>query len=123
MPIVILLVGAILLVAAWKNTLGAVGSALAADVPPFGRQFAAIGLVGALGIVPGMRLPSRYLLGLVMLVIVLTQYKSVLAGLRNAASGAGVRTASVTSPAAAYAASPGTPITTAEITGTPPGAT
>ena len=120
MPIVLILIGAMLIVSAWKNTFGTLTSALATDLPGFAKWFLAVALVGGLGYVPGLRTPSRWLLGLVMLSLVLKNYTNIFAGLQNAASGAspGAAATGSPSPAAVYAAAPGAAvITTADVSG------
>ena len=119
MPIVVLIIGAILLVAAFRNTHGDVATALMEDVPGFAAWFVALALVGGLGYVPGLKVPSRYLLALVLLTLFLTSYQQILTGFRNAASGAGKTAAGPPDPAEAYAANPSQPnVTTASIEGT-----
>jgi hypothetical protein len=122
MPFVLVIIGIVLLVAAYKNTQGNLVTALGADVPPFAKWFLALALVGGLGYVPGMATISRWLLALVLLVIVLTNYQQILAGFTSAGGGAGQAAAAVPSPASAYAANPSNPqITQASVTGTSAG--
>jgi hypothetical protein len=122
MPVVLLIVGAVLIVAAFNNAQGNLATALETDVPGFAHWFLAIAVVGGLGYVPGMRSPSRWLLGLVMLVLVLRNYTNIFAGFKNAAAGSSAVTQSQTTPAAAYVANPSAPvITTAQISGTTTG--
>lgn len=84
MYIVALLIGIILIVAAIRNTYGQLFSALGQDVPSFMVWAAAIFAVGALGFIPGLKGPSRLLIGLVLVVIVLGNYQKVLVGFGNA---------------------------------------
>jgi flagellar biosynthesis component FlhA len=122
MPIVLILLGAVLLVAAYNNTQGQIASELATDLPGFAKWFLSVALVGGLGYIPGMRTISRWLLGLVLLVLVVHNYKNVMTGFKNAASGASTSSTAQTSPAAAVAANPSNPsVTTAEVTGTTSG--
>lgn len=119
MPIVVLIIGAALLVTSLRNTHGDFATALMHDVPGFATWFVALALVGGLGYVPGLEKPSRWLLALVLTVLVLTSYQQILAGFRNAASGAGTASTGPADPAEAYAANPAQPaVTTASIEGT-----
>ena len=72
MPFAILLIGAILVVTAFNNSFGTLASELESDIPPYFKWAAAIAAILGLGYIPGLRTPSRYLLGLVLLVILLT---------------------------------------------------
>lgn len=108
MPFVVLLVGAILIVTAFNNSFGTLASELESDIPGFFKWGAAIAAIVGLGYVPGLRTPSRWLLGLVLLVILLTNYNQVISGFQSfltsggqAAGGAGAA-----DPSAAYATNP-----------------
>jgi len=79
MTLILLIVGAVLVVAAIRNSQGALFSALQTDVPGFVVWAAAILALGALGFVPGLKPVSRGLLALVLVVIVLKNAKGVLA--------------------------------------------
>ena len=83
MPFAVLLVGAILVVVAFNNTAGTLATELEGDIPGFFKWAAAIAAILGIGYVPGLRTPSRYLLGLVLLVILLVNYKGILAGFQN----------------------------------------
>lgn len=89
MPFLLLLIGAVIFVAAYQNTHGELAAQLGQDVPPFLKWGMAIAAVGALGFVPGMRDLSRWLLALVLVVIVLTNYKQIIAGLQSIGSTGG----------------------------------
>lgn len=120
MPLMLVIVGIVLLVAAWRNTAGDLGNALATDVPPFLIWAGALIAVGALGYLPGMKQVSRGLLALVLIVLVLTNYQALFKGLSQVTA-APAGTASV-DPATAYALNPNANTTTAaEITGTSQG--
>lgn len=84
MILVALIVGVILIVAAIRNSQAALFAALAVDVPGFVLWAAAIVAVGAIGFIPGIKPVSRGLLALVLLVIILNNYKAILAGLASA---------------------------------------
>lgn len=120
MAALLILIGAVLLIAAVRNTEGDLGNALVADVPGYLKWALAIIAVGALGWVPGMRTISRWLLALVLVVIFLKNYTALFQGFTNLETPPAPSQASA-SPAAAYVASPTTPITQAEITGTSTG--
>lgn len=85
MILVSLLIGAILIVAAIRDSQGELFAALKQDVPAFVVWAAAIVALGAIGWVPGLKPISRGLLGLVILVIVLRNYKQIIAGLEAVA--------------------------------------
>ena len=102
MIIVALLIGAILIVAAIRNSQGALFTALGTDAPGFIVWAAALFALGAIGFIPGLRPVSRGLLGLVLLVLILNNYQKILAGFQNAWQnpGAGGGAASTSAPAA-----------------------
>ena len=125
MPFVLLIVGAILVVAAFNNSHGDLGKALQSDLPGFFKWGAAIAAILGLGFVPGFKTPSRWLLALVLLVIVLKNYSAIFAGLTSfaktgpAATNAGP---DVPTPSAAFSASAGqstTPAPASDVTGSP----
>jgi hypothetical protein len=118
MPFVLLLIGLVLVVAAYRNTQGDLAAALAQDVPGFLVWALAIVGVGALGWVPGMRPVSRSLMTLVLLVIVLKNYQAILAGFTGLESTPSPSTAAA-SPTSQYLANPtGPQITQAAVSGT-----
>ena len=106
MPFILLLIAAVFIVSAFQNTQADLATALEQDGPGYLKWAAALAAVGALGWVPGMQKPSRYLLALVLLVIVLRNYQAILAGFEAAAGGA-TATASQPTPAADYITSGG----------------
>jgi len=128
MPILFLLVGAIVLITALNNTHGDLAKYLEQDIPGFFKWGAAIAAVIGLGYVPGLEKPSRWLLALVLLVIVLTQYQAILDGFKNFAGSGSQATASgggTQDPTSAYVANPSsaaTPTPT-QISGSGSGAT
>lgn len=79
-----LIIGVVLIVAAVRNSQGALFTALMQDVPDFVVWAAAIIALGAVGYVPGLKPVSRGLLMLVITVIVLRNYKNVLTGFQTA---------------------------------------
>jgi hypothetical protein len=117
MPFLLLIIGGILAITAVRNTHGSLFNALATDIPGFFKWALAIVLVGALGWVPGMREVSRWLLALVLVVIVLANYRQLFAGFTSLNPTAS--TTPATTPAQAYITNPTAPqITTADIAGT-----
>jgi hypothetical protein len=80
MILIALLIGAVLLVAAIRNSQDALFAALGQDVPEFVIWAAAIFAVGALGFIPGIKPVARGLVALVLIVIVLSNYSAILAG-------------------------------------------
>lgn len=126
MPLVLILLAVIMMAVVLLNKQGNLGSALTQDVPGFGKWFAAVALVGGIGYIPGLQVPSRWLLGLVLGVLFLANYRQALTGLTDIASGASASSSTLAgnpSPAALYVANPSAPqITQASITGTTAGA-
>ncbi len=111
MIFVFLLLGVVLIVAAVRNSQGALFSALGEDVPGYFVWAAALLALGAIGWVPGLKPVSRGLLALVIVVLVLHNYQNIIKGFQNAgkfqASGNAGATApsGIGSPAATGAAS------------------
>lgn len=126
MPFILLLIGAVIAIAAFNNSQGDLVTELEADVPPFIKWGLAVFAVGALGWIPGMSQISRWLLALVVMVLVLSNYQQIIAGFQalggGAAAGSGSQAAQAAAnptPAAAYAANPNNPqVTQAEVSGT-----
>lgn len=114
----LVIIGAILIVTAYRNTYGNLATALETDVPGFAKWALAIVAVGALGWVPGMQAVSRWLLALVIVVLVLRNYQALFANAQHLSSLPAATPAQQT-PAAAYVANPSNPqITQASISGT-----
>jgi hypothetical protein len=127
MILIALLIGAVFLVAAIRNSQAALFQALGQDVPAFIVWGAAIFAVGALGFVPGIGIKpvARGLVALVLIVIILSNYSAILAGFDalaaskastaggqpNAQGGAqtGGASSSVVSPPQADVLAPGSP--------------
>ena len=103
MPFVLAVIGAILIIVGIRGNYGALATALETDVPPFMTWGAAMFGVVAIGWVPGMQHISRMLLALVLVVLVLTNYKQILASFSGLASAPSPAPAPAT-PAATYAA-------------------
>jgi hypothetical protein len=117
MPFLLILIGAVLIVSAYRNTYGDLATALETDVPGFATWALAIAAVAALGWVPGMQKISRWLLALVIVVLVLRNYQALFANAQTLAK-LPAATPAQTTPTAAYLASPTAPnITTADISG------
>lgn len=85
MAFLVILIGALLIVAAIRNTQGDLFSALGADIPAFGVWAAAILALALIGFVPGLKPISRGLLALVLLVIVLRNYQGIISGFQGLA--------------------------------------
>jgi hypothetical protein len=88
MAFLALVIGTVLLVAAIRDTHGNLFSALKEDVPGFAIWGAAIIALAAIGFVPGLKPVSRGLLALVLVVIILVNYKNIIAGFQGAWQGA-----------------------------------
>lgn len=84
MPLIALILGIILIVAAVRNSQGALYSALEQDVPKFVIWGAAIIAVGAIGAIPGLKTVSRWLLALVVIVLIVNNYQKLVTGFQNA---------------------------------------
>lgn len=84
MALFALFIGVVLIVAAIRNSHGALFSALSTDVPEFVTWAAAIVAIGIIGFVPGLKPVSRGLLALVIVVIILQNYQEILKGFQNA---------------------------------------
>lgn len=121
MPFFILLFGVLLVVVAYNNSAGALASELETDLQGYFKWAAAIVAILALGYIPGMKTPSRYLLGLVALVVVLTQWSNIQSGFTaftsNPGSASGTGQAQAT-PTASYVASNAPAAATASNTAT-----
>lgn len=104
MPLLLAIAGAMLIIAAMRNSQAALGSAVASDAGAFLAWAGAIGGAGALGYIPGLREPSRMLVALILIALVLANYKAIFANFQSAATGgpAPVQTGS-TEPAQQYA--------------------
>ena len=111
MPFAIFLIGALLVVVAFNNSFAALASELEADIPPYFKWAAAIVAILGLGYIPGLRTPSRYLLGLVLLVILLANNSQIIAGLKAFFTSSGTPSgvgAGTPNPSAGYVANPAT---------------
>jgi hypothetical protein len=124
MPVIALLIGLAVLVTAYNNTAGALGSALKQDLPGFFPWLMALAAILGLGYLPGMEKVSRYLLVLVAIVLVLTKGSGIISGFQAFMTG-GQGSASTGSgspapePTTAYAGGTGTP-SQSEIAGSGP---
>ena len=76
MPIAIAFIALIILVAAVRGTYTQLFGQLVADMPGFAVWAGAMLAIGLLGYIPGAETPSRYLLALVFLVLVLGNGKA-----------------------------------------------
>ncbi len=88
MAFLALVIGVVLIVSAIRNTHSDLLGALGQDVPGFVVWGAAIFGVAVIGFIPGLKPVSRALLALVVVVIVLTNYKQILAGFQGTWQGA-----------------------------------
>lgn len=83
MLLIVLVIGAVLVVAAIRNSQGALFSALYEDVPGYITWAAAILAIGAVGFVPGLKPVSRGLLALVLVVIIMRNYQNIIGGFQS----------------------------------------
>lgn len=84
MGLIALAIGIVLIVAAVRNSQGALFTALELDVPKFVVWAAAIIAIGAIGSVPSLKPVSRWLLALVIIVIIVNNYKKLVTGFEDA---------------------------------------
>lgn len=87
MALIILIVGAILIVVAVRNSQGSLFTALKTDLPEYGVWAAAIIAIGLIGVVPGLKPISRGLLVLIILVIILNNYQNIISSFEGAWKG------------------------------------
>lgn len=87
MILVLVLIAAVLIVAALRDTQGDLFAALREDVPAFVTWAAALIAIGAIGFIPGARPVSRGLLALVIVVLVVNNATAIVNGFQNAWSG------------------------------------
>ena len=87
MIIVLVLIAAVLIVAALRDTQGDLFAALKEDVPNFGTWAAALIVLGVLGFIPGVKPVSRALIGLVFVALFVNNYQSIVSGFNRAWSG------------------------------------
>jgi hypothetical protein len=121
MPALLIVIGVVLAVAAIRNSQGNLGTALETDLPGFFKWALAIGAVGGAGYVPGFQTVSRWMLGLILLVLVLTNYQRMFAGFTTLETSPPTGGTAATTPSAAYAANPTQAIPVADVTGTTTG--
>jgi hypothetical protein len=86
MTLIALLIGVVLVVAAFRGTASTLFNALGTDVPAYVIWAAAIVAVGVIGYIPGLKPVSRGLLALVLVVIILNNYQSILNNFQSVAS-------------------------------------
>lgn len=111
MPIALLIVGALLIIVAFQNTMGELARQLGADIPGYFKWLVAIVAILVLGYVPQLRTASRVLLGLVVLVVVLTNYRQMIAGFKAFASSSGAPQGTTPpDPASSFTSSPAGPL-------------
>lgn len=84
MTFIALIIGAVVVIAALRNSQAALGAALMEDVPAYIIWAAAIFAIGAIGWIPNMRPISRMLMALVLVVLVLRNYSAIISGFEDA---------------------------------------
>jgi hypothetical protein len=123
MAFVALLIGAILIVSAINNTHGQLAAELEKDVPGYFVWAAALCAVAALGFIPGLRTPSRWLLGLIVFVIVVKNWSQLLGAVQGFTKSGGQAGGQVApEPTSGYVANPSSGVLPAayEIAGAAP---
>jgi hypothetical protein len=80
MPFIVITIGVLILVAAYNQAHGTLARELEQDIPGYFKWAAAIAAILGLGFIPGMKIPSRWLIALVALVVVLTNYRNIFDG-------------------------------------------
>lgn len=116
MPLVILAIGAVLIISAWRNTYGALFTALGQDVPGFLKWALAIVCIGLIGYIPKLEPISRMLLALVAVVLVLENYSKLFSGFTTLSSSTPAATTGSTQVATQYASATGQTAPTTEAT-------
>lgn len=113
MPFAILLIGIILIVVAYNNSFGSLASQLESDIPGYFKWAAAIAAILGLGYIPGLKTPSRYLLGLVLLVLVLANGNQIIQGFKTFLTSGGTASGGqgAANPSSGYTANPSTTAT------------
>lgn len=108
MPFLIIMIGAVLAMVAYNDTQDTLATDLEQDLPGFLKWFAAVVGICVLGFIPGLEKFSRMLLALVIVVIILKNYKQILAsfeGISSAApSASAIATSTPVTPEAAFSA-------------------
>ena len=84
MPLFALIIAVILIVAAVRNSQGALFSAIGQDAPAFLVWAAAILAIGLIGFIPGLKPVSRALLALIIVVLFVNNYQKATQGFTNA---------------------------------------
>lgn len=119
----LIIVALLLIVTAFNNSFDGLTTALEQDIPQYAIWGLAIAAIVAIGYIPGMQKPSRWLLLLVVVVLVLTQYQNVINGFSQFASSTTPSGSGAAEPTSQYVQSQGanpTP-TQQEIAGMPSG--
>lgn len=87
MALIALIIGAVLIVAAIRGTHGDLMAAIRTDVPAFAIWAAAIFGVAVIGFVPGLKPVSRGLLALLIVAIVLANWRKLIGAFQGVAYG------------------------------------
>lgn len=85
MPFAIVIIGVVIAIAAWNDSFPALASELEQDIPGYMKWGFAIVALLALGYIPGFRTPSRWLVALIALVYVVTQWSAIQAAFTSLA--------------------------------------
>lgn len=86
MPLLLIFLGLLFVVAAYQNNIGAVAIQLETDVAGWFKWGIAIIAIGILQYIPGFERPARVLMGLVVVVVILTQGKGFFQQLQAASA-------------------------------------
>lgn len=81
LPFALVLLAGLIIVVALAGNQAALAKQLETDVPGYLKWAAAIGIISAIGFWKPAQVPSRWLLGLVVLVIFIVNYQTVLSSL------------------------------------------
>lgn len=87
MILVLILIAAVLIVSAIRDTQGDLFAALKSDVPAYGTWAAALIALGLIGFIPGFKPVSRGLIALVIVVLVVNNYQAIVSGFEKAWKG------------------------------------
>jgi hypothetical protein len=84
MAFLALIIGAVLIVAAIRNSQNDLFTELGTDIPGFVIWAAAIVAIGMIGLIPALKPVSKGLLVLIVVVLILNNYQALLAGFGGA---------------------------------------
>jgi hypothetical protein len=117
MLLVAIIIGAILIVAALRNSQGTLFTALTTDIPSYVVWAAALVSVGAIGYIKPIKGVSDALIVLILTVLIVNNYKQILTGIEAVAT----PNAGVTPSTSSTATSAGSPLPSGSSASSPAG--